>query len=99
VFKINAAMAYAHFFAGRYDDASQLALNAIRERPNYMTGLRVAAASDAAAGRKSTAKPLVVRMIGLDPQLGISTLPLLLPLRPTDLSKWADSLRSAGLPD
>ena len=28
VFKINAAMAYAHFFAGRYDDASQFALSA-----------------------------------------------------------------------
>ena len=99
VFKINAAMAYAHFFAGRYDDASQFALSAIRERPNYMTGLRVAAASDAAAGRRSTAKPLVARMTELDPHLGISTLPLLLPLRPTDLCKWADSLRSAGLPD
>jgi tetratricopeptide (TPR) repeat protein len=99
VFKINAAMAYAHFFAGRYDDASQFALSAIRERPNYMTGLRVAAASDAAAGRRSTAKPLVARMTELDPHLGISTLPLVLPLRPTDLCKWADSLRSAGLPD
>jgi len=99
VFKINAAMAYAHFFAGRYDNASHFALSAIRERPNYMTGLRVAAASDAAAGRRSTARPLVARMTELDPHLGISTLPLLLPLRPTDLCRWADSLRSAGLPD
>jgi tetratricopeptide (TPR) repeat protein len=99
VFKINAATAYAHFFAGRYDDASQFALSAIRERPNYMTGLRVAAASDAAARRRSAAKPLVARMTELDPHLCISTLPLLLPLQPTDFCKWADSLRSAGLPD
>ncbi|OQW55944.1 MAG: hypothetical protein A4S14_11195 [Proteobacteria bacterium SG_bin9] len=99
VFKINAAMAYAHFFAGQYDDASRLALSAIRERPNYMTGLRVAAASDAAAGRRSTAKLLVTRMTNLDPRIGVSTLPLLLPLQPAELYKWADGLRSAGLPD
>ena len=51
VFKINAAMAYASFFAGHHEDASRLAMSAIRERPNYMTGLRVAAASHALAGR------------------------------------------------
>jgi TolB-like protein len=98
VFKINAAMAYGHFFAGRYDDASQFALSAIRARPNYLTGLRVAAASDAAGGRRSAARLLVARMRGLDPGLRISTLPLM-PLRSNDFCKWADSLRSAGLPD
>jgi TolB-like protein len=99
VFKINAAMAYAHFLARQYDDASHLALSAIRERPNYMTGLRVAAASDAAAGRRSASKQLVARMTELDPQLRISSLPLLLPLRSPDLARWADALRDAGLPD
>jgi len=52
-------MAYAHFLARQYDDASHLALSTIRERPNYMTGLRVAAASDAAAGRRSASRQLV----------------------------------------
>lgn len=99
VFKINAAMGYAHFLARQYDDASQLALSTIRERPNYMTGLRVAAASDAAAGRRSASRQLVTRMAELDPQLRISSLPLLLPLRSPDLARWADALRDAGLPD
>jgi TolB-like protein/tetratricopeptide (TPR) repeat protein len=99
VFKINAAMAYAHFLARRYDDASHVALSAIRERPNYMTGLRVAAASDAVAGRRSAARQLVTRMTELDPQLRISSLPLILPLRSPDLARWADALRDAGLPD
>jgi TolB-like protein len=99
VFKINAAMAYAHFFAGQYDQALHLALSAVRERPNYMTALRIAAASDAAAGRRSTARSLVTRMRKLDPRLRISTLPLVLPLRSADLGKWADGLSNAGLPD
>ena len=99
VFKINAAMAYAHFLARQYDDASHLALGAIRERPNYMTGLRVAAASDAAAGRRSDSRQIVTRMAELDPQLRISSLSLILPLRSPDLARWADALGDAGLPD
>jgi len=99
VFKINAAMAYACFFGGRIDDASRFALSAIRERPNYMTGLRVAAASHASAGRMADAKLLAARMRDLDPKVRLSTLARLLPLQSDDLSRWADALRSAGLPD
>jgi TolB-like protein len=99
VFKINAAMAYASFFAGQHDDASRLAMGAIRERPNYMTGLRVAAASHVLAGRVTASKLLATQMRDLDPQLRLSALPHLLPLQSADLSRWADALRSAGLPD
>ena len=99
VFKINAAMAYASFFVGRHDDASRFALSAIRERPNYMTGLRVAAASHAFAGRAADSRLLAARMRNLDPQLRLSKLPQFLPLQSDDLSRWADALRSAGLPD
>jgi hypothetical protein len=99
VFKINAAMAYASFFAGNHDDASRLALTAIRERPNYMTGLRVAAASHSLAGRAADSKMLAMRMRDLDPHLSLSMLPHLLPLRSADLSRWTDALRSVGLPD
>jgi hypothetical protein len=99
VFKINAAMAYASFFAGHHEDASRLAMSAIRERPNYMTGLRVAAASHALAGRVTDSKLLAKQMRDLDPQLRLSALPHFLPLQSADLSRWADALRSAGLPD
>jgi TolB-like protein len=99
VFKINAAMAYASFFAGNHDDASRLALTAIRERPSYMTGLRVAAASHSLAGRAADSKMLAMRMRDLDPHLSLSMLPHLLPLRSADLSRWTDALRSVGLPD
>lgn len=99
VFKINAAMAYASFFAGKHDDASRFALSAIRERPNYMTGLRVAAASHALAGRDSDSKVLAMRLRDLDPQLRLSMLHHFLPLQSSDLSRWAEALRKAGLPD
>lgn len=99
VFKINAALAYANFFAGRYDEASRFALTAIRERPNYMTALRVASASHASADRRADARLFATRMRALDPQLRLSMLHHLLPLQSADLSKWADALRSAGLPD
>jgi TolB-like protein len=99
MFKINAAMAYASLFAGQHDDASRLAMSAIRERPNYMTGLRVAAASHALAGRMADSKLLATQMRDLDPHLRLSALPHLLPLQSADLSRWADALRSAGMPD
>jgi len=99
VFKINAAMAYASLFAGEHDNASRFALSAIRERPNYMTGLRVAAASHALAGRVADSKLLATQMRDLDPHLRLSALHHLLPLQSADLSRWADALRTAGLPD
>ena len=99
MFKINAAMAYASLFAGKHDDASRLAMSAIRERPNYMTGLRVAAASHALAGRMADSKLLATQMRDLDPHLRLSALPHLLPLQSADLSRWAEALRSAGMPD
>jgi tetratricopeptide (TPR) repeat protein len=99
VFKINAAMAYAYFFTGRHDEAARLALSAIRERPTYLTGLRVAAASHASAGRSADSRVLATRMRELDPQFRLSRLQQLLPLQSADLSRWMDALGSAGLPD
>jgi hypothetical protein len=99
VFKINAAMAYASFFAGHHEDASRFAMSAIRARPNYMTGLRVAAASHALAGRVTDSNLLAMQMRDLDPHVRLSALPHFLPLQSSDLSRWADALRSAGLPD
>ncbi len=99
VFKINAAMAYASLFAGNHDDASRFSLSAIRERPNYMTGLRVAAASHSLAGRMADSKVLATRMRDFDPHLRLAMLPQLLPLRSADLSRWTEALRGAGLPD
>jgi tetratricopeptide (TPR) repeat protein len=100
IFRVHAAIAHAHFFAGRYDDASASAEKAVHARPNYLTAVRGAAASYALAGRLDQAQNLVMRMRELNPALCISNLKDLFPLRrPEDFTKWVDGLRKAGLPE
>jgi TolB-like protein/DNA-binding winged helix-turn-helix (wHTH) protein/tetratricopeptide (TPR) repeat protein len=100
VFKIHAAKAYAHFFSGRYDAAAASASEALRERPNYLTALRVASASHALGGRLTEGRQLMARMCQLDPGLHVCDLAYLLPFRrEKDSRKWAGALHGVGLPD
>jgi TolB-like protein len=100
IFKIQAALAYAHFFSRRYDEASAAAARALHARPCYLTALRGAAASHALAGRVEEAHRLMSQMHELDPALCLSNLEGLIPFhRSQDFGKWADALRRAGLPD
>ena len=100
VFKIHAAKAYAHFLSGRYDAAAASASEALRERPNYLTALRVASASHGLGGRLTEGRQLMARMCQLDPGLHVSGLAYLLPFRrEKDSRKWAGALHGVGLPD
>jgi tetratricopeptide (TPR) repeat protein len=99
-FKMHAALAYAHFFAGRYDDASARAASALLTRPNYLTAVRAGAASHALAGRLDKARNLMAHMRKCDPALRISNLTELVPVcRSRDFDRWAGGLHKAGLPD
>jgi hypothetical protein len=100
VFKIHSAMAYAHFFSRRYDAATASASEALRARPNYLTALRVASASQGLGGRLIEGRQLMARMCQLDPGLHVSGLAALLPFRrERDSAKWAGALQRVGLPD
>jgi TolB-like protein/Tfp pilus assembly protein PilF len=100
IFRMHAGIAYAHFFAGRYDEASAWAEKAVRARPTWLTAVRGAAASHALAGRLDEGRKLMARMRELDPALRISNLKELLPLRREDhFIRWADALRQVGLPE
>jgi TolB-like protein len=100
IFRMHAGIAYAHFFAGRYDEASSWAEKAVRAWPTWLTAVRGAAASHALAGRLDEARKHMTRMRELDPALCISNLKDLLPLRRVeDCAKWAEALRTAGLPE
>ena len=68
------ATAHAHFFAGRYEEASSWAAMALREWPDFQTALRIAAASYALAGRFEEARTRRERLQQLDPGLRISNL-------------------------
>jgi len=91
---------YAHFFAGRYDEASSWAENALRIRPNYFVALRIAAASHALAGRLEQAQKIAARIREHDPSYRISDLAHRMWVwRSEYLHRYAGALRKAGLPD
>jgi adenylate cyclase len=95
------ATAHAHFFAGRYDVASSWARMALRDRPDFVDALRIAAASHALAGRLEQAQKALARLRQLDPALRVSNLrDRLGPYRrPEDLARYEEGLRKAGLPE
>jgi tetratricopeptide (TPR) repeat protein len=98
-FIVQMGIAFAHFFAGHYDDASSWAEKALREKPEYHNALRVAAASYALAGRLDEAHSAMARSLRLHPTPHISNLKTEIPLRrPEDLARYAEGLRTAGLP-
>jgi adenylate cyclase len=95
-----AAAAYAHFFAGRHEDAHLSAQAAIRDRPNFLFYNCIAAVSAALAGHPSEAQRAVRTMLRLDPSLRVSTYADIFVLRRSiDAAKWRDALRLAGLPE
>jgi TolB-like protein/class 3 adenylate cyclase len=92
--------ALAHFLAGRYDEAWPLAERALREQPYYLSVIRIAAASNAFAGRLEEARQNIARALQLDPDLRVSNLKDRLgPFRPEGLAKYVEGLRKAGLPE
>ena len=100
MFGMHAGLAFAHFFAGRYDQAASWAEKALREQPSWIPALRTAAASYALAGRMQEAQQTMVRLRQLAPEIRISRLKDLMPLRrPDDLDRFTEGLSKAGLPD
>jgi tetratricopeptide (TPR) repeat protein len=94
------AIATAHLFAGRYDEASSWAEMALGEQPIYVTALQAAAASHALAGRLKQAQKAIERLHLTDPTLTVSNLGDRLPLRrQEDIARLAEGLRLAGLPE
>src|SRR5262249_21829232 len=99
-FFMQGGTAFAHFIAGRYDEASLWAQRALQQHPNFVPALRVYAASSALAGRDAEARKAAMNVRRLDPSFRVSDLKNFLPLRrPEDLAKFAEGLRKAGLPE
>jgi len=99
-FAMHAAIACAHFFAGRYGDALSWAKSTMREHPNAPLQACVAAASAALIDEPTEAIAAMALVRQLDPDLRLSNLKKLFPTRrPEDFARWADGLRKAGLPE
>jgi adenylate cyclase len=99
--QMRAGTAHAHFFLGRYDEAASWAAMALQDNPDIQGGLRIAAASNAMAGRPEQAHKAAARLRQLNPALRVSTLKDLLGpyRRAEDLSRYEEGLRQAGLPE
>jgi len=92
--------ALAEFLAGRADAAWPLAEQACRDQPHFMLALRIAAVSNAAAGRLAEARTFGARALRIDPSLSLSNLKARIgPLLPDRFAKYAAALRQAGVPD
>jgi adenylate cyclase len=100
VFNAHMALALAHLFVGRCDEAASWAEKALREKPNHSTAARIAAASHALAGRLEQARQAMTRLRQLDPALRVSNLrDVTVFRRAEDAARYAEGLRMAGLPE
>jgi len=100
MYRMQAGMALAHLFAGRFDAASSWAEKAFRHLPSFLLVVSIIAASHALAGRPDEAQRAMNHLRQLDPTLRVSKLADWLPFhRPEDLTTFADGLRRAGLPE
>jgi tetratricopeptide (TPR) repeat protein len=95
-----AAIAAAHFAAGRFDVASSLAKTAMLEQSNNFIAALVAAGANAMAGNLDVATIAMGRVRELDPNFRLHKVKDRLPHRqPEVLARWEDALRRAGLPE
>lgn len=101
LYTMQGVTSFAHFFAGRYEEACAWAEKAFWQKPDILATLRVAAVSNAFAGRLEEARKAVARALELDPEMRISNLKDRIGAfrRPEDYAKYAEGLRMAGLPE
>ena len=95
------AISHAHFFAGRFAESASWAEKALREQPEAIPAVRIAAASLALSGRDGEARKAVARLLQLDAALRVSNFRETLgPYRHQEyVTQYGDALRKAGLPD
>ena len=101
MFTMQGVTAFAHFMAGGCEEAAAWAEKAFWERPNILATLRIAAASNALAGRLDKAQEAVARALELDPDMRLSNLKERIGFfgQPQDYANYAGALRKAGLPE
>jgi adenylate cyclase len=97
---ISTAMAYAHFFAGRNDEATALATAVVRRQPDFVPGQRIMMACHAVAGRIDEARQACAAALRIDPTQRISVSNARAPLRrQQDIDKLEQAFRIAGMPE
>jgi adenylate cyclase len=95
------ATAHAHFFAGRYEEASSWANAALRGTPKLLPALRIGASAHAFAGQLAQAQKAVTRLLQINPGERVSNLEAIYGpyRRAEDAWRYGEGLRRAGLPE
>jgi TolB-like protein/class 3 adenylate cyclase len=91
--------AYAHFFAGRTDEALALAANAVLQQPNYLAAQRILMACHAMEGQIREARQVCETAMKIDPSQQISVSKGRAPFRQKDKEKLEAAFRLAGMPE
>ncbi|WP_194722084.1 winged helix-turn-helix domain-containing protein [Noviherbaspirillum malthae] len=100
LYRMQAGMAAAHLFLGRFDAASSWAEKAVRDLSSLLLAVAILAASNAHAGRIAEARSAMEKLRQLDPALRLADIGQWLPIhRPENLAILVDGLRIAGLPE
>jgi TolB-like protein len=100
VFLTHSAMAFAHFIAGRDDDAAYWAAMGLRVKPGWLPALRMAIASNAMRGRMDEAQRALDTYLQLDPRVSIARICEFYPLRrEADRQRLTAGMRKAGVPE
>lgn len=99
-FVTHLVIGFAHFIAGRYEEAALWVERALREQSHFAGSVRFAAASNAYLGRMERAQTAMARLRQIDSSLRLSNLKHSVPLRdPEDFARLVEGLRRAGLPE
>ena len=100
IFTAHSGMAWAHFMAGRNEEASSWAAATIRRQPNFLAGHRIMMACHAMSGRVEEARKTCMLALQLDPTLRISRIKDVATFRRAeDIERLAQAFRIAGVPE
>jgi TolB-like protein/Flp pilus assembly protein TadD len=94
---LNAALAAAHYQAGRYAQAVGYGRKAIQQRFELTNGHRIYVASLAQAGRVEEARAALTRLQELHPENSIAWIERNIPYTPGPMAKFLEGFRKAGL--
>jgi adenylate cyclase len=94
--------AFAHFMAGRYEEALAWCDKTLHERPDFPPALRMKAATCGLLGRPEEGRAWVKRLLTVIPDTTVCSLRLYYGVamkKPGCLEAYLDGLRKAGLPE
>jgi hypothetical protein len=93
-------MAFAHFFAGRYEEGLSWATSAIQRQPNFPGAQRILMSSLAMAGRIAEARRACDVILQADPLFCISGFKNKMVFRRLeDIEKLEEAWQIAGVPE